>query len=225
MGGITSFTPTSNRKPLHGTSTTCLVVARLIPKEAREVASSRKSRFEDTVARPRNRVFEERRPLVWKFMFRGLSCLSRKSLFEDRSNVRHNNRRKTKGWVLGATFDHTFCEGFSLGKSRFRPTKKDALLCLYRGLKTFGFLGAQHFSLKDTGCALMVKEICNAVVIEVPDEGIEDEEDPSRACAWNARLHSCVSAKRIPLPILLIRMIPRCRCGRRGGRGGRLSFE
>jgi hypothetical protein len=65
--------------------------------------------------------------------------------------------------------------------------KKDALLCLYRGLKTSGFPRAQHFSLKDTVCLLMVKDICNAVGIEVPDEGIKEEEDPSHARAMELK--------------------------------------
>jgi hypothetical protein len=43
--------------------------------------------------------------------------------------------------------------------------KKDALLCLYRGLKISRFPRAQHFSLEeDTVCLLMVKDICNAVL-------------------------------------------------------------
>jgi hypothetical protein len=60
----------------------------------------------------------------------------------------------------------------------------------------------------------MVKDICNAVGIEVPDEGIKEEEDPSHARAMeNSRpcplkwMHSCVSAKRNLLPIPLIHMI------------------
>jgi hypothetical protein len=61
--------------------------------------------------------------------------------------------------------------------------KKDALLCLYRGLKTSGFPRAQHFSLKDTVCLLMMKDICNAVGIEVPDEGIKAGRRRSFSCA------------------------------------------